>query len=153
MAGLLDRVAEQPLSRAATGPLLIVCFRLTQQEPCRRIRPTFPGGCKEKVWGYRAVSSRLDCAVHQPGMRRARPVAPRGPVAIGVLLQLRRSVAPGATAAGAALAAAAPHAGDVPAVASTALGIWVALAALRRYQRNCSRQKSPRSGRPIVIKG
>ncbi len=125
MAGLLDRVAEQPASRAATGPLLIVCFRLTQQEPCRRIRPTFPGGCKEKVWGYRAVSSRLDCAVHQPGMRRARPMASRGPAAIGILLQLRRSLAPGAAAAGPAHADASSHAGDVPAVASTALRILV----------------------------
>src|SRR5579863_10130884 len=57
-------------------------------------------------------------------MRRARPVASRGPAAVGVLLQLRRSFAPGATAAGAAHAAAATHAGDVPAVASTALRIW-----------------------------
>ena len=37
---------------SATYLLLIVVFFLTQQVRCRRIRPTFPGGCTEKFWRH-----------------------------------------------------------------------------------------------------
>ena len=118
---------ESPVGLAATAPLGIVSFLLTPQEHRRRIPATFSdfrsgdrrrlaqllaasGKSAQHFTGgkQRAVFAGLDRAVHQPGVRRPRPLAACLRLRRGSLQQLQLS-APQCSAT----------AGPTPAVAST----------------------------------
>jgi len=116
--------AQSGVLVSATDLLLIVVFSLTQQSPCRRIRPTFPGGfssqrkVRKSSGGACAISSRLDSAVHQRGMYGARNVVARGSSALRALYELRRAIAARSATPGPSAAASSPHAKFVPSVPS-----------------------------------
>jgi hypothetical protein len=109
----------------ATDPLGLVGFRLTPQTPHLTIAPVdavsataISGNCQG---GSCAVHARLDGAVHQPGMRGARPLAACRQGARGPLQQLRRAAAQCSAPAGSEAAAPAAPAEQLPPVAKISL--------------------------------
>lgn len=110
---------------SATVPLGIVSFHLTPQVRRRKIPATFSAASwsrgllrkKSRVipeGEKRAVFAGMDCAVHQSGMRGARPLAARGRRRGRTLQQLQRSAPQCSASAWPTPADASPFAGQLP---------------------------------------